>query len=63
MDLLWSMDDMTKVGEFIKTLPTRDAIDAQGLVLIAVLETYEQHGELDKHEAEAARAIATASRK
>lgn len=63
MDILWSMDDMSKVNAFIKALPLSDARDAQALVTIAMYETYEQEGEMDKHEATAARIIATAARK
>lgn len=63
MDMLWTMDDMDKVSAFIKALPVRDAMDAQALVTIAMYETYEQEGEMDKHEATAARIIATAARK
>ena len=49
MDIMWAMEDLDKVKEFIKTLPRQDAWDCLGLVEIAVQESYEESGALDDH--------------
>ena len=49
MDVMWSMDDITKVTAFVSTLPKRDAQDCMSLIEIAIQLTYEQQGELDAY--------------
>lgn len=56
MDIMWTMEDMAKVNGFIRSLPYKDAIDAQGLVQIAVWETIEEEQGLEEY-SDAASAI------
>ena len=50
MDVMWSMEDMTNVQSFIKTLPTRDRQDCLSLIEIAVQETLEEDNRIDEYE-------------
>ena len=60
MDVMWSMDDITKVTAFVSTLPKRDAQDCMSLITIATQETIEQEEGLDAYKDHADRCIATA---
>lgn len=60
MDVMWSMQDLSNVTAFIKTLPKQDAQDCMSLVEIAVQESYEESGALNDYKEQAARAIAAA---
>lgn len=63
MDMLWTMDSMDKVNEFIRALPTKqDQVDAAALIQIAVEETIEQEQGLDRYAEAAGAAIANAMR-
>jgi hypothetical protein len=62
LDVMWNIDSMDKVQQFIATLPAQDARDAHSLLQIAIWETLEQEGELDAYKDTASIAIATASR-
>jgi hypothetical protein len=42
MDVMWSMDSMTKVTAFVRSLPLRDAQDCMSLITIATQESQEQ---------------------
>ena len=50
MDVMWSMEDMTNVQSFIKTLPKRDRQDCLSLIEIAVQETLEEDNRIDEYE-------------
>jgi hypothetical protein len=60
MDVMWSMDDITKVTAFVRTLPKRDAQDCMSLIAIATQETYEQEDGLDAYKELAQAAISSA---
>ena len=62
LTVMWEIDSMDKVQQFISTLPTRDAQDADSLLQIAIWESLEQQGELDAYKDHATTAIRTASR-
>jgi hypothetical protein len=59
MDVMWSMDDMTKVTAFVKTLPKRDRQDCLSLISIATQESLELEG-LELYEQAANAAISRA---
>ena len=61
MDVMWSMDDISTVTAFVKTLPTRDRQDCMSLITIATQETYEQEGGLDEYKELAVSVIARVS--
>jgi hypothetical protein len=60
MDVMWSMDDITKVTAFVRTLPKRDAQDCMSLISIATQESIEQEDGLDAYEQAANTAISRA---
>jgi len=60
MTVMWDIDSVDKVQEFIRTLPAADARDAHCLLQIAIWETLEQQGELDAYSDHASRIINTA---
>ena len=63
MDLLWSCSSIDQVELLIAAMPTeQDRNDAQGLVVIATVETLEQELGLDAYEDIAKAAIARAMR-
>jgi hypothetical protein len=62
MTVMWDIDSVTKVQEFIGTLPAADARDAHSLLKLAIWESLEQQGELDAYKDTADTAIRTASR-
>lgn len=63
MDLLWGIQDLEQVQEFIKSLPTKqDQWDAASMVEIAVQATYEHEGYLEQFAAAAGEAIRNAQR-
>ena len=50
MQLLWDCDTIERVRDLIKSLPTeQDRRDAESLLQIAIEESLEQQGELDKY--------------
>ena len=61
LDVMWELDTMDRVQEFIRTLPVQDARDAHSLLKIAIWETLESEGELDAYKDTASIAIRTAS--
>jgi hypothetical protein len=61
MDVMWSMEDMTNVQSFIKTLPTRDRQDCLSLIEIAVQETLEEDNRIEDYEQAAVDLIARVS--
>ena len=60
LTVMWDIDSVTKVQEFIGTLPAADARDAHSLLQMAIWETLEQEGELDAYTDTARTAINTA---
>ena len=60
MDVMWSMDDITKVTAFVRTLPKRDAQDCLSLISIATQESIEQEDGLDAYKEAAVAAISCA---
>jgi hypothetical protein len=60
MDVMWSMDDMSKVTAFVRTLPKRDAQDCMSLISIATQESIEQEDGLDAYKHDALAAISRA---
>jgi hypothetical protein len=60
MDVMWSMDSMSKVTAFVRSLPLRDAQDCMSLITIATQESIEQEDGLDAYKDHADRCIATA---
>jgi hypothetical protein len=62
LTVMWEIDSLAKVQEFIRTLPAQDARDAHSLLQMAIWETLEQEGELDAYKDHACACIATASR-
>jgi hypothetical protein len=62
MTVMWDMDDMSKVTQFVSTLPKRDAQDCMSLIEIAIQLTYEQQGELDAYKDHACAVINAARR-
>jgi hypothetical protein len=59
MDIMWSMDTMSKVQAFVRSLPKQDALDCLSLVEMATLDTLEEDG-LDAYKDTAAAAISCA---
>lgn len=62
LTVMWDIDSVDKVQEFIGTLPAADARDAHSLLQMAIWESCEQQGELDAYKDHATAAIRTASR-
>lgn len=60
MDIMWTMETITQVEAFIKSLPRDDAIDAHGLLQIAIVETLEEEGRMSDYEDMALDVIASA---
>ena len=60
MDVMWSMDDITKVTAFVNTLPKRDRQDCMSLIAIATQESQEQEDGLDAYKELAQAAISRA---
>jgi hypothetical protein len=61
MDVMWSMEDMSNVQSFIKTLPIRDRQDCLSLIEIAVQETLEEDNRIEDYEQAAVDLIACVS--
>ena len=57
LDVMWNIEDIQQVNDFINSLPYRDKIDARGLLQIAIDESIEHEGGLAEWEAEALKAI------
>jgi len=49
LTVMWDIDSMTKVQEFIRTLPEGDQPVALGLMRISIWESLESQGELEHH--------------
>jgi hypothetical protein len=57
LTVMWDIDSVDKVQEFIRTLPAQDARDAHSLLQMAIWESLEQQGELDAYSDYASRVI------
>jgi predicted TIM-barrel fold metal-dependent hydrolase len=60
MDVMWSMDDISTVTAFVKTLPKRDRQDCMSLIAIATQDSQEQEDGLDAYKHDALAAISYA---
>lgn len=50
LTVMWDIDSVSKVQEFIRTLPARDARDAHSLLQMAIWESIEQQEGLADYE-------------
>jgi hypothetical protein len=50
LTVMWDIDSVTKVQEFIRTLPAKDARDAHSLLQMAIWESIEQQEGLADYE-------------
>jgi hypothetical protein len=62
LTVMWDIDSVSKVHEFISTLPARDARDAHSLLQMAIWESIEQEDGLDAYMDQARSVIASVSR-
>ena len=62
LTVMWDIDSVDKVQEFIGTLPAADARDAHCLLQMAIWESLEQQGELDAYSDQARSVIASVSK-
>jgi hypothetical protein len=62
LDVMWCIDSMDKVQQFIQTLPAQDARDAHSLLKLAIWESIEQEDGLDAYRDQALSIIAGVSR-
>jgi hypothetical protein len=60
LTVMWDIDSVDRVKEFIRTLPAADARDAHCLLQIAIWESIEQEEGLDAYKDTATTAIRTA---
>ena len=63
LDVMWGIENISQVNDFINSLPARDKIDARSLLQIAIEESIEHEGGLKEFEAEALKAIDFAQRR
>jgi hypothetical protein len=57
LTVMWDIDSVDKVQEFIRTLPAADARDAHCLLQIAIWESIEQDGGLEDYAQDCANVI------
>jgi hypothetical protein len=50
LTVMWDIDSVSKVQEFIRTLPAKDARDAHSLLQMAIWESIEQQEGLADYE-------------
>lgn len=62
LTVMWEIDSMDKVQQFIQTLPAQDARDAHCLLQMAIWESIEQEDGLDAYRDQAVSIIATVSK-
>ena len=62
LTVMWDIDSVDKVKEFIGTLPAADARDAHSLLQMAIWESIEQEDGLDAYKDQARSVIARVSR-
>ena len=57
LTVMWEIDSVEKVHQFIGTLPAQDARDAHSLLQMAIWETLELEGGLDDYSQDCADVI------
>lgn len=57
LDVMWNIENIQQVNDFINSLPQKDKIDARSLLQIAIDESIEHEGGLKEWEADALKAI------
>jgi hypothetical protein len=62
MTVMWDIDSVDKVQEFIRTLPAADARDAHCLLQMAIWESIESEEGLDAYSDQARSVIASVSK-
>jgi hypothetical protein len=62
LTVMWDIDSVDKVKEFIGTLPAADARDAHSLLQMAIWESIEQEDGLDAYSDQARSVIASVSK-
>ena len=63
MTVMWDIDSVERVHEFIQTLPAADARDAHSLLKMAIWESIEQQEGLEDYEQTAKDLISRSSSK
>ena len=63
LDVMWGIENLSQVNDFINSLPYKDKMDARGLLQIAIDESIEHEGGLAEWANEAQRAIDFASKR
>ena len=63
LDVMWNIENIQQVNDFINSLPQRDKMDARCLLQIAIDESIEHEGGLKEWEEEARKAIDFASKR
>jgi FtsZ-binding cell division protein ZapB len=57
LDVMWNIENLQQVNDFINSLPYKDKIDARSLLQIAIDESIEHEGGLTEWADEAQQAI------
>ena len=57
LDVMWNIENIQQVNDFINSLPYKDKIDARGLLEIAIAESIEHEGGLKEYAPLAIKAI------
>ena len=57
LDVMWNIENIQQVNDFINSLPYKDKIDARGLLEIAIAESIEHEHGLKDYEPLAIKAI------
>jgi hypothetical protein len=57
LDVMWNIENIQQVNDFINSLPPKDKIDARSLLQIAINESIEHEGGLAEWETAAITAI------
>ena len=63
LTVMWDIDSVSKVHEFIRSLPAQDARDAHSLLQMAIWESIEQQEGLEEYEQLAKDCISRSSSK
>ena len=57
LDVMWNIENISQVNDFINSLPQKDQMDARCLLQIAIDESIEHEGGLEEWANEAQKAI------
>ena len=57
LDVMWNIENIQQVNDFINSLPYQDKMDARSLLKIAIEDSLEYEGELDRYSDVATKAI------